>query len=427
MKKFCLLVCLALLALACTENNVSDVITQKENNNMNSIRSFDEALEIARSAIEMIDNTNKTRSGSSRRIDMSNCRVCKTDTKTRTSTDINDTLIYVFNFEDNEGFALVSASKETDGLLAITEKGNFDPDTPSPIKGFNQFIEKAKRFVALSIANKDTVPTRAHELPFKDSIVYSSIVRGPYVTVNWGQFYPEGEFCPNGIAGCTNVALAQIMSYYSHPSSINLTYPNADVPTQTLNWSQIRTHLPGHNLANCQPSDTATHKAIGRLLRQLGRLTWSSYVNDFTITMNNFLQQASNSLGYMHNWSSNLTQNVVKGKLDSLRLILVNGSDNNNTGGGHSWVLDGYRYITATHYYYERAGTYPNEWLLVSITNTYTYLYHFNWGWYGECNGLFNNAVYYNPIYSFDGLYDIDTGDHDHTFTLSNSFIMWPE
>lgn len=56
MKKFSLFVCLALFALACTENSVSDVITQKENNNMNSIRSFDEALEIARSAIEMIDN-----------------------------------------------------------------------------------------------------------------------------------------------------------------------------------------------------------------------------------------------------------------------------------------------------------------------------------------------------------------------------------
>lgn len=57
MKKLNLLICLSLFAVACTEN-VSDVIPQEESaNNVSTIRSFDEALQIAQSSISLVDGT----------------------------------------------------------------------------------------------------------------------------------------------------------------------------------------------------------------------------------------------------------------------------------------------------------------------------------------------------------------------------------
>ena len=33
-----------------------------------------------------------------------------------------DTLLYVFNFEDEQGFAVVSAIRQTEGLIAVIER-----------------------------------------------------------------------------------------------------------------------------------------------------------------------------------------------------------------------------------------------------------------------------------------------------------------
>lgn len=104
MKKFNLLVCLFLLAVACTENDVIEVVPQEESaDNVSTIRSFDEALQIAQSSISLVGGTGPTRSGSHRKIDLNNWKVFENDLRTRTTSDINDTLMYVFNFEDNQG------------------------------------------------------------------------------------------------------------------------------------------------------------------------------------------------------------------------------------------------------------------------------------------------------------------------------------
>ena len=40
----------------------------------------------------------------------------------------------------------------------------------------------------------------------------------PKLTVSWGQTWHEGDYCPNGVSGCTNTALAQIMTYFEYPT-----------------------------------------------------------------------------------------------------------------------------------------------------------------------------------------------------------------
>ena len=54
-----------------------------------------------------------------------------------------DTLMYIINYDDNEGFALVSADKRTTSVLAIIDEGSMKPEflmnTDNP--GFNILME----------------------------------------------------------------------------------------------------------------------------------------------------------------------------------------------------------------------------------------------------------------------------------------------
>lgn len=81
-----------------------------------SVRSVEEALSIASKAVNLIDGLS-TRA-SLREVDPKNVRIVL-QTSTRSTTG-GDTLLYVVNYANEQGFAVVSANGDTDGLLAVT-------------------------------------------------------------------------------------------------------------------------------------------------------------------------------------------------------------------------------------------------------------------------------------------------------------------
>jgi hypothetical protein len=408
---------IALFITACSnqESYEQGSFQTKSNNPESDIRSYEEALAIAQASIPMLEQTSSnTRSGHiQRKIDLNDKKVFKLDEKekTRAYSNINDTLIYVFNFEDNAGFALVSASKNTDGLLAITEQGYCDPDTPSEIEGLEMFKAMAKEYVRRATVE---IPRGPNDpiIETRDSITYSYSTVGPYVNVRWGQLHPEGEYCPNGKSGCTNTAMAQIMAYYNYPTSIDLTYTGADINTQSLNWSSMKAHNTGHVLSAC--STPEYHKAIGRLMRQLGELNHSEYKTTPKVATSTHSQVYAiptfTSLGYTcGNWNT-YAGFFARAQLNNAHLFLIRGTCDE---GGHAWVLDGYKTVTIT--IREMARTATSGWFFtgqVSVENDH-YM-HFNWGWYGDSNGYFAEGVYDTTQAQY---YDAVTTDSVHNFT----------
>ena len=200
MKKLNLLICLSLFAVACTEN-VSDVIPQEESaNNVSTIRSFDEALQIAQSSISLVDGTGQTRSGSPRKIDLNNWKIFENDLKTRANSNSNDTLMYVFNFEDNQGFAIVSASKETEGLIAVTESGSYDPSTSSDIDGFNIYMTWPKNIYKI-LCFRQTVKGWLL-LPLEGTLWSITITNLDHILMFTGaRLIPKGSFVRMALRG----------------------------------------------------------------------------------------------------------------------------------------------------------------------------------------------------------------------------------
>ena len=56
--------------------------------------------------------------------------------------------MYVFNFNDEQGFAVVSANRQTEGLIAAVEMGSYDPAIPTGNPGFDTYMQMAKVYVA---------------------------------------------------------------------------------------------------------------------------------------------------------------------------------------------------------------------------------------------------------------------------------------
>ena len=371
----------------------------------NKIRSYEDALKIAQASISMLNDSKSSTRGeiNTRKIDLSNSKkVVKLDNKTRSDLGVNDTLIYVFNFENDEGFVLVSASENTEAILAITEQGNYNPEVRSEIEGFELFMKLAKNFVANASKQKtNRIHTRGLQI---DTIVHNyTINAGPYVTVKWGQIYPEGELCPNNVAGCANTALAQIMSYYEYPYGISLTYSGADQSHQTLNWSDLKSHNTNnqHNYGSSSCNDQNAHKAISRLIRQLGELNQSNYITGggtSTFTMN--LRVTIFSLGFnAGSYYTYYNGPNVRSQLDDAHIVLFRGE--NYQGDAHDWIADGYLTDVATEYVMEQvdAGNHPLWIIIDQYGSTTSYYNHFNWGWYGESNGYYLDNVFNTASY----------------------------
>jgi len=366
-------------------------------------RSFDEIVEIAKNSISMLQNNySVTRSCESvRTLDLSNGVkvICEPKTRAYSEDLINDTLLYILNFNEDQGFAVVSACRQTDGLIAVTESGHYDPSVPTGIPGFDSYMAMAYNYVAQESRKNISVITRSANpimcKPVYDTIFYKNI--DPKIQVRWGQTGRMGQFCSNGISGCSNTAAAQIMSYFKYPNSLALNYSGRDVNTTALNWTSICQHAYTNVTNNRDNADLQ----IGRLARQLGQNAGSTYNQNSTSTSISSMRSALSSLGY--NVGNIVTISPTNGVfadedlyafpniLSNNNLIFMRGE--NEDDNGHAWVIDGCYYVKAL---YQLLATYDGTtWSVYQEMGTYRTCHnHINWGWDGICNGYFNGWIY---------------------------------
>ena len=388
------------------ENSNDETVLSEYNPNR---RSFSEAVEIAQNSIKILQgNTNVSRGSEPARtlnFDSGVKAICQTVSRSTSSTSNNDTLLYIFNFNDEQGFAVVSASRQTEGLIAVTESGSYDPAVSTGNPGFEMYMNTAKAYVEYkdktSVTKDGTMQSRSDNRMYKpvyDTVYYQKIE--PKVSVRWGQEGITGQFFSNKIAGCGNIAMAQIISYFKYPSTLTLTFPERDVNYTTLDWTAICKHIYTNFDANRDDAD----KQIGRLARQLGKISNSTYYSDnqtgtrsdSTIYTLQFIgYNVSQWIDYNYVLTDNGATNpdvgyALANSLSSGKLILMIGQKSNLAG--HSWVIDGCLYVKALH---RIMCTYDGtNWFVAQELGTERTCHnHINWGWDGVLNGYFLSSV----------------------------------
>lgn len=398
---------LVTLMLSCTNGDIltADYHESVINSCTSYKRNYEDALAIAQDAMAIVDQTSNTRTVSGKReIDFSKgvIGICSKENATR--AEAQDTLLYVFNFANNEGFAVVSASKRTEGLIAVAEQGYYSDyvNSDSSNIGFKQYMEAAKQYVANSMA-VERVQTRAVSKYWKmvsDTLEYEKIL--PKVHVKWGQESFMGRFCPNGITGCGPLAAFQIMTYFRYPISMSFSFPERTIKYNILPWSGINQHIGmiGHPTALCPIAGKSRLDTImGHIARELGHRSRSNYGAIDTGTDPNRLISVLKGLGYKssgikhYSSSTNLLEEIKSGKL-----ALMCGEDYDDSDKKHGWVVDGGFHMKVHIYSYtsEDAVSWTLNWDEIYDLD----YHHVNWGFYGEYNGYYLDVWPRNTAYN---------------------------
>ena len=391
-------------------------------------------------------------------------RVSGARAATRTGAyDLPDTLVYVVNFSDDQGFAVLGAQRSLEPVYVLTESGTFDaakldaaiaaaiaeksapssatrtaPDPEQPV------AELGTDYVYHMLA--DAVTAVPHIAPVDTVITYGawklSSSYGPHVKVKWDQTYPFNSAMPESThwdnpyyrgrypVGCAVIAAAQIMSTLRSPyaaSGQGAVYQWTDLNTVS-NYTNYENFTPQfYDSAKLSFSMRTYTNQLADFLYVLGTRAKAEYGTTGTgVTIQNMVEAFKKmdpmTYGGAKYASYATSRLLVRSNLEDRKPMYVRGS---SPSGGHAWVVDGYicrkREIT---YEYLWGYTGPTQ---VSYSEEKKYFLHCNWGYQGKNDGFYAEGVFDMSRHdSFDE--EIDTNPNanlKYNFNTNNQVILY--
>lgn len=302
----------------------------------------------------------------------------------------NDAAFYIFNVGNNQGFVIVSGDDRTNPILGYSDEGYFD-DNNIPIN-MKAWLED----YALQISKLDLVEPSILKstlaAPKGENVVDTRNSIAPLLTTKWDQARPYWNKCPqvqnedgeyeSSYTGCVATAMSQIMKYYNYPAQTTQVIPSyqygygtgnmgeyitqttEDLPVTTFDWAHM---LDSYNGSE----DQVYTDAVATLMLYVGHAAHMTYALTASGTTDPYIPKAFNNyfdynaqLVYRSDYDQQAWEDMVYQELVAGRPMVYNGRA--GSGGGHSFVCDGYE-----------MGDY----------------YHINWGWGGLGNGYFQLAI----------------------------------
>lgn len=398
--KLCAAAALLALAPSCSDQETMEsVLTQEVNKIANEYISPAKAIELANEfAAKMDASEPESRSLATRRASSIANVTSLGGIKSRSLDD----QIYVVDYDDNQGFALISKKSIDTPVLAFIPDGSYDAESAETNPGFQEFVNRANEI--LSQQNISTLSSSTADPNFsRDSIGFQHPLPpdslNPSIPIpdldyskhfihnNWyslGGIF--GKYCPNNEAGCGPTAIAMIFAYYKKPSSIKITFDGSN-RTLNLDWKTLSYHLedidpttiygsfpnPDHDLwPECRITmcTKESHEAISLLVRQIGHDLGAVYDSDGTgVALGQIYQKMCTRYNFTMNPFSSFNKTTLKSAMQNKYPALL-------SSGGHIWICDGY-YQTTTD----------------DVVNDY---FHYNWGWgkKGDLNGFYLSGVF---------------------------------
>jgi|GEM_PF-2703326 len=317
---------------------------------------------------------------------------------------------YLFNFSNNQGYALASADKRDNGAIYMfSETGNLnlsDIDTSSNQHCVLNLIEKYHNYQIdscnRSLINKVQTKGGGDKGDDYESITTSVITAkyGPLITTAWDQDEPfnyyanyyGGEDCrgTDPHTGCGPIAVAQLAAYYNYPSSYT-----QDGITYSFNWSIINQGKTKNDLN----SDTTRKYEVSKFIYAVACAEDVEYGKDGSSVTRYHLKRGLTRLGFAHESNTHdFTYPAARLSLTQMHPVIITG-ETTGASTGHAWLIDGFSEIT------DEVRTYDGQGNLVenTILNIYNYdMYykyiHCNFGW-----GNYNNS---NRDYEYSCQYE---------------------
>ena len=304
---------------------------------------------------------------------------------------------YVFNIGENQGFVIVSGDDRTNPILGYSDQGSFD-ETKMPANMKAWLDEYALQLTQLDEV-KPADLKKVLAAPKAENVVDTRNSIAPLISTKWDQATPYWNECPQfmisddeadgyelAYTGCVATSMSQLMNFYKYPeqttqvipaysftySDGNYNYSTVQMPEleiTTFDWAHMRDTYTG-------AEDEVYTSAVAHLMFYVGCALKSQYGTSATGAYTDDIPKAfgifgyGSKLAYRNDYTQEVWDNMVYQELAAGRPMIYNGTA--GSGGGHSFICDGYEY-----------GNY----------------FHINWGWGGMGNGYFQLAVM-NPYAS---------------------------
>ena len=300
----------------------------------------------------------------------------------------SDAAYYIFNIGNNQGFVIVAGDDRINPILGFSDEGYFD-EAKAPQNMKNLLNEYAQQ---IALLDKVSGIEGAIAAPRTKSVVDTRNSIAPLLTTKWDQARPYWNKCPQvqnedgeyepSYTGCVATAMSQIMKYYNYPAQTTQVIPSyqygygtgnmgeyitqytEDLPVTTFDWAHMIDSYNGSE-------DQVYTDAVATLMLYVGHAAHMTYALTASGTTDPYIPKAFTNyfdynaqLVYRSDYDQQAWEDMVYQELVAGRPMVYNGRA--GSGGGHSFVCDGYE-----------MGDY----------------YHINWGWGGLGNGYFQLAV----------------------------------
>lgn len=392
------------------EELATDATTQTVKN-----RTVDEAIQIAN---RWADTLFPTTSRSSRTTSPNNVkRIVGHNSRS------GEALLYVVNYDNNEGFVVVPVPDIEQDIIAAVPEGNYDPILAEEVKPFKLYMENATQYVenkaAEQASSRVSIPTVHHS-----DTIYSNEPIVKMGEFSWGQSSMCAAYTSNNYAGSGPLTLAMAMVYMKQkaiatggrPSqSINYTFALRDRNSEVLDWSELYRHKRysqsddyGNRITticNCIYKD-ATHLTMGRICAQFGqemganylyhpdsKMPWKTTIVDslYRPVVAKYLSEFT--VGQVEAYTNETTLNWHKGT----GIILMICRNKVGEKDYHYWISDGY--LRGKIYDYYIHNNYPYT-IIRNIA-----MDSFKWGY----NGLYDGFYLTEALYIPDGCFEQPT------------------
>jgi uncharacterized protein (TIGR02145 family) len=301
-----------------------------------------------------------------------------------TITEEKDTLYYVFNLENSQGWIILSAEKRVFPLLGWSPTGSYNLENQAP--SFRSFFKRRKEYMLSVRQQKSIVPDHiakawniiekesgSKSLP-KDEVISIE----PMLGVLWNQGCGYNAWCPadvNGpcgraFAGCVATAQGQIMKYWNYPQQGRSSHSyttrygelSVDFSQANYNWDEMPVAQPNNEVA--------------KLLYHVGVSVDMDYNFDesaaYSASVRNSLTEYfrysfRTRIHQVSNYPENRLIELITNELYNQRVLYYGACPDRITDDNpcHAFVIDGFM---------SYAGY---------------YIFHFNFGWGGMANGYF--------------------------------------
>ena len=291
--------------------------------------------------------------------------------------------LYLFNFDNDNGFVIVSGDDRTDAVLGYSDTGCLDPDNlPDNLRAWLiGYADELKWLDAHGITANTPRRTSAVKAPIS-----------PLMTTLWDQGSPynnnvkttEYFVYTDAVTGCVATAMAQVMYYTARKAGLNSSFTLKATESYTTSYSKTipvvpaGTELKWSKMRNTYAESDSDEgaEAVAMLMQACGATVKMKYANresgGSTASSTNVPQALIDYFGYEDATVQHVNRslytylnwiNMLYNELSQQRPVYYHGQ---SSGGGHAFVCDGYQ---GEDYF------------------------HINWGWGGTSDGYYKLSL----------------------------------